>query len=252
MNHIKLYEDYSENSKRFYYSCVGYGVFSLVGQFYRMGRIEVFDRESNSGYAIQEGFYCIPFDAASKFEDMMDDMETDFPIHFDLGSMEWCDQAVSERIGVPVDKLNDQETKKEYFKENPENNEDKPNPRYRYSCIGYGVYSLVGEFYRMGRIEVFDNEEDSGYQISEGFFCLPFEVSGKFEGLVGSLSTEFPMHFNLGGMDLCRKIVSEKLGILADKLNDLETKKKYYREKYIKQYGYTPEEGMEKIKNWGK
>jgi len=40
--------------------------------------------------------------------------------------------------------------------------------RYSYSTVGYGVMSLFGEKYRMGRIEVFDREDESGYQVHEG------------------------------------------------------------------------------------
>jgi len=120
--------------------------------------------------------------------------------------------------------------------------------RYHYSCVGYGVFSLVGEFYRMGRIEVFDNQDESGYAVHEGFYCLPFEAAAKFEEMIESLHTDFPIHFNMGSMKWCDQAVSEELGIPVDKLNDLETKKKYFREKYIQQYGYTPEEGMEKIR----
>ena len=54
---------------RFSYSTVGYGVFSLMGEKYRMGRIEVFDREDESGYQVHEGIYTMPFDAVTKFED---------------------------------------------------------------------------------------------------------------------------------------------------------------------------------------
>lgn len=119
--------------------------------------------------------------------------------------------------------------------------------RYSYSCVGYGVFSLLGEIYRMGRIEMFDNQEESGYAVHEGFFCLPFEASAKFENLIDSLQTDFPMHFELGSMKWCSRAVSEHLGIPVDKLNDMDTKKAFYREKYIKDYGYTPEEGAKKL-----
>ena len=33
-------------SGRYYYSTVGYGVFSLLGERYRMGRIEIFDKQN--------------------------------------------------------------------------------------------------------------------------------------------------------------------------------------------------------------
>lgn len=101
---------------RFYYSTVGYGVFSLLGERYRMGRIEVFDREDESGYQIHEGFYCMPFEAAAKFENFIDDLETDLPIHFDIGSMEWCNKECAKELGIESDKMNDMETKKAYYR----------------------------------------------------------------------------------------------------------------------------------------
>jgi len=35
--------------------------------------------------------------------------------------------------------------------------------RFSYHTVGYGVFSLLGERYRMGRIEIFDSKSDSGY-----------------------------------------------------------------------------------------
>lgn len=102
--------------KRFSYSTVGYGVFSLLGERYRMGRIEVFDREDDSGYQVHEGFYCMPFEAAAKFEKFIDDLETDLPIHFDIGSVDWCNEECSKELGIEVEKMNDQETKKAYYR----------------------------------------------------------------------------------------------------------------------------------------
>ena len=101
---------------RYYYSTVGYGVFSLLGERYRMGRIEIFDKQSESGYAVDEGTYCIPFVAASQFEDFIESLETDLPINIEIGSHQWCQQAVADDLGIPVDKLNDTETKKEYYR----------------------------------------------------------------------------------------------------------------------------------------
>jgi hypothetical protein len=40
--------------------------------------------------------------------------------------------------------------------------------RFSYSTVGYGVFSLMGDKYRMGRIEIFDSEDESGYAVSEG------------------------------------------------------------------------------------
>jgi hypothetical protein len=104
------------NPGRYSYSTVGYGVFSLLGERYRMGRIEIFDRQSESGYAVDEGTYCMPFVAANQFEDFMESLETDLPINIEIGNHKWCQQAVSEELGIPVDKLNDTETKKEFYR----------------------------------------------------------------------------------------------------------------------------------------
>jgi len=104
------------NPGRYYYSTVGYGVFSLLGERYRMGRIEIFDREHDSGYQVDEGTYCMPFVAANQFEDFIESLETDLPINIEIGDHKWCQQAVSEELGIPVDKLSDHETKRAYYR----------------------------------------------------------------------------------------------------------------------------------------
>jgi hypothetical protein len=84
---------------RFSYSTVGYGVFSLFGEKYRMGRIEVFDEEDGSGYQVHEGIYSLPFEAASQFEDFIESIETNLPIHIDIGSHEWCEEECAKSLG---------------------------------------------------------------------------------------------------------------------------------------------------------
>ena len=103
-------------SGRYYYSTVGYGVFSLLGERYRMGRIEIFDKQNDTGYATDEGTYCMPFMAASQFEDFIESIQTDLPINIEIGSHQWCQQAVADDLGIPVDKLNDAETKRAYYR----------------------------------------------------------------------------------------------------------------------------------------
>ena len=104
------------NPGRFHYSTVGYGVFSLMGEKYRMGRIEIFDAQDESGYAVSEGIYTMPFVAANQFEDFIESLETDLPINIEIGSHQECDRAVAEELGIPEDKLNDEETKREFYK----------------------------------------------------------------------------------------------------------------------------------------
>ncbi len=84
---------------RYHYSTVGYGVFSLFGDMYRMGRIEVFDKEDDSGYAVHEGAFSMPYVAANQFEDFMDALETDLPIHIEIGSHKWCSEECAKSLG---------------------------------------------------------------------------------------------------------------------------------------------------------
>jgi hypothetical protein len=64
-----------------------------------MGRIEVFDREDESGYQVHEGIYTMPFEAASQFEDFIESLETDLPINIEIGSHEWCEDECAKALG---------------------------------------------------------------------------------------------------------------------------------------------------------
>jgi hypothetical protein len=103
------------NPGRFYYSTVGYGVFSLLGEKYRMGRVEIFDTEDESGYAVSEGVYTMPFVAANQFEDFMESLQTDLPINIEIGSHEWCESECAKSLGFETaEEMRDPEKVKEY------------------------------------------------------------------------------------------------------------------------------------------
>jgi hypothetical protein len=103
------------NPGRFYYSTVGYGVFSLMGEKYRMGRVEIFDSEDESGYAVNEGIYTMPHIAASQFEDFMESLQTDLPINIEIGSHEWCESECAKSLGFKdSEEMRDPENVKEY------------------------------------------------------------------------------------------------------------------------------------------
>ena len=102
---------------RFSYSTVGYGVFSLLGEKYRMGRIEVFDREDESGYQVHEGIYTLPFDAVTQFEDFIESIETDLPINIEIGSHKWCEEECAKSLGFEnSEAMRDPENVKKYQK----------------------------------------------------------------------------------------------------------------------------------------
>ena len=105
------------NRGRFYYSTVGYGVLSLMGEKYRMGRIEIFDSEDESGYAVDEGIYTMPFVAANQFGDFMESLETDLPINIEIGSHKWCESECAKSLGFKdSEEMRDEEKVKEFRK----------------------------------------------------------------------------------------------------------------------------------------
>jgi hypothetical protein len=108
---------------RYSYVTIGYGVFSLFGEKYRMGRIEVHDRESDSGYAVHEGSYSLPHLTASQFEDFIESIETDLPINIEIGSHSWCEEECALSLGFKDSlEMRDPEKVKEY--------RDKKNDEY--------------------------------------------------------------------------------------------------------------------------
>jgi len=103
------------NPGRFSYSTVGYGIFSLMGEKYRMGRVEIFDSEDESGYAVNEGIYTMPFVAANQFEDFIESLETDLPINIEIGSHGWCESECAKSLGFKdSEEMRDPEKVKEY------------------------------------------------------------------------------------------------------------------------------------------
>ena len=115
---------------RFYYSTVGYGVFSLLGEKYRMGRIEIFDTENESGYAVSEGIYTMPFVAANQFEDFIESLQTDLPINIEIGSHQWCEKECAKALGFESpEQMRDPEKVKEYRRK--KNNEYAQEQGYK-------------------------------------------------------------------------------------------------------------------------
>lgn len=92
-------KDGVSHSGRFSYSTVGYGVFSLFGEKYRMGRVEIFDSENDSEYPVSEGSYSIPFIAANQFENFIESLETDLPIYIEIGNHKWCESECAKSLG---------------------------------------------------------------------------------------------------------------------------------------------------------
>ena len=80
-----------------------------------MGRIEVHDRESESGYAVHEGIYAMPHVAGNQFEDFMDSLQTDLPIHIEIGSHNWCADECAKALGFEnEDAMRDPDNVKAY------------------------------------------------------------------------------------------------------------------------------------------
>jgi hypothetical protein len=120
-----------------------------------------------------------------------------------------------------------------------ENNKPK---RYSYSTVGYGVFSLFGEKYSMGRIEIFDDQDESAYQIDEGIYSVPYEIVDKFRDFIESLETDLPIHIEIGNHEWCEEECAKSLGFTdSDQMREPEAVKAYQRKKnneYAKSQGY--------------
>ena len=120
-----------------------------------------------------------------------------------------------------------------------ENNKPK---RYSYSTVGYGVFSLFGEKYSMGRIEIFDDQDESAYQIDEGIYSVPYEIADKFRDFIESLETDLPIHIEIGNHEWCAGECAKSLGFEdQEEMRDDEKVKEYRRKKnneYAKSSGY--------------
>ena len=140
--------DWIKPSKRFSYSIVGMGVFSLLETVYSAGRVEIFDSEDESGYSVDEASYFVPKSSMDDFYKFIDDLETDFPMNLSFGNIEQCQKAVSEQLGIPVDKLNDKETKQKYYRQKNKEYLESLDPEERARLnekFGESETELVGD-----------------------------------------------------------------------------------------------------------
>lgn len=86
-------------------------IFSLLGEIYRMGRIEIFNPDNETGYSDGTGSYCLPIDVAHKFEKFISELKSEYPIQINIGSVEQCCRATEKELGVPKGKLKDKKIK---------------------------------------------------------------------------------------------------------------------------------------------
>ena len=114
--------------------------------------------------------------------------------------------------------------------------------RFSYSTVGYGVFTLLGEKYRMGRIEIFDSQDESGYQVSEGIYTMPFEAANQFEDFIESLQTDLPINIEIGSHKWCEEECAKSLGLeYSDQMRDPDKIREFRRKKndeYAKEQGY--------------
>lgn len=89
--------------------------------------------------------------------------------------------------------------------------EKRDGGRFHYSTVGYGVFSLLGEKYRVGRIEEFD--EGGERRTVEGAYCVPHSMSKEVENFLEGLSGELPIYVSIGSQESCRKACAEALGL---------------------------------------
>ena len=75
----------------------------------------MFDKENESGYQVHEGIYSMPHVAANKFQDFIDSLETELPIHIEVGSHIWCAEECAKSLGFEnEDEMRDEDNVKAY------------------------------------------------------------------------------------------------------------------------------------------
>ena len=114
--------------------------------------------------------------------------------------------------------------------------------RYSYHTVGYGVFSLMGERYRMGRVEIFDRQDESGYASDEGSYTMPFVAANQFEEFIESLQTDLPIEIKMGSFENCKYECARDLGFETPEDMDDKQKVEIYRRKkndiFAKEQGY--------------
>lgn len=75
MNGVKM-----NKKKRYFLSVVEESVINPMFMGFRAGRIEVYDEENTSGYAVAEYRFCIPEELIESFREMFDFKRFDKPI----------------------------------------------------------------------------------------------------------------------------------------------------------------------------
>ena len=119
--------------------------------------------------------------------------------------------------------------------------------RYSYSTTGYGVFSLMGEVYATGRIEVYDERETSGYAISEGNYWVPLNVEDTVRKFFRNLKTDEPILIEIWNFYDCERASAEKLDCEVEDLNDFDFVKKYHQKKYNEFLNSLSDEDKERI-----
>jgi predicted house-cleaning noncanonical NTP pyrophosphatase (MazG superfamily) len=126
--------------------------------------------------------------------------------------------------------------------------------RFTYHTVGYGVFSLLGERYRMGRVEIFDSKDESGYASGEGSYCMPFVAANQFEDFIESLQTDLPINIQIGSHEECALECAKDLGFEnEEEMRDPEKVKEYHRRKndeYAKERGYKDWDDLMSNSKW--
>ena len=73
-----------KKSKRFLFNVVEEFILNPDYKDYSGGRIEVFDKKNDSGFAIGEARFLIPTEFMEKFREVFDFKESDLPVYIDF------------------------------------------------------------------------------------------------------------------------------------------------------------------------
>ena len=104
--------------------------------------------------------------------------------------------------------------------------------RFSYSTVGYCVMTPLGEKYRIGRIEVSDGENESGYPVHEGAYWMPHNAARQFEEFIDSMETELPVLIQIGSSEWCQSECASALGFSSpEEMNRPEKISEFWKSK---------------------
>ena len=114
----------------------------------------------------------------------------------------WTINTPNYKTSGTIEAETEEEARKVFLEEYDEYSDEdieycRPTGRYNYSVTEEGVQNpKYAEKFSGGRVEVFDNLNDSGYAVYEWRFLMPWQALGGFIDWIEDVETDYPIMIN--------------------------------------------------------